>query len=69
MMQLNVVAYIGNNEKSILNIRVLIYIPNRKNSKGKCSDFLCFISKMGENIQNLVMIDIKCFICKLLAFF
>ena len=62
MMQLNVVAYLGNNKKSILNNRVLIYIPNRKNSKGKCSDFLCFISKMGENIQNVVMIDIKCFI-------
>jgi hypothetical protein len=31
-MQLNGVVYIGNNKKSILNNRVLIYIPNRKNS-------------------------------------
>ena len=44
-MQLNGVVYIGNNKKSILNNRVLIYIPNRKNSKRKYSDILCFISK------------------------
>ena len=50
---------IGNNKKSILNNRVLIYIQNKKNSKRKYCDFLCFISKMGKNI---VMIDIKCFI-------
>jgi hypothetical protein len=50
---------IGNNKKSILNNRMLIYIQNRKNSKRKHCDFLCFISKMGKNI---VMIDIKCFI-------
>ena len=66
MMQLNVVAYmLGNNKKSILNNRVLIYIPNGKNSNRKCGDFLCFISTLRENI---VMIDIKCFISKLFFF-
>ena len=36
---------IGNDKKSILNKMVLIYIPNRKNPKRICSDFLCFISR------------------------
>ena len=36
---------IGNDKKSILNKMVLIYIPNKKNSKRICSDFLCFISR------------------------
>ena len=57
---------ICSNKKCTLNNRLLIYIPYWKNSKRKCSDFLCFISNMGENI---VMIDIKCFISKLLFLF
>ena len=33
---------IGNNKKPILNNKVPIYIPNRKNSKRKWRDFLFF---------------------------
>ena len=45
-----------NNKKPILNNRVLIYIPNRKNSKRKWLDFL-FVWVLFYSCSYLLMLQ------------